>query len=177
LGVHFRGTDKNRVKWVTHCSSAEFIAVIKDNVSKNNYDRIFVASDEALFIEELGKSVNLPIIQYDKINSSTPIHLDRLAVITDIVNKIKKASFDKKIELEYKLKIEAQYNQKLLEDAIINCLILSKCKMVIKTHSQLSAYAKVFNPELEIYRVNGSIANDWPESNIPNYNEFGKLRK
>ena len=39
--------------------------------------------------------------------------------------------------------------------------------MVIKTHSQLSAYAKVFNPELEIYRVNRSIANDWPESNIP----------
>jgi hypothetical protein len=177
LGVHFRGTDKNRVKWVTHCSSAEFIAVIKDNVSKNNYDRIFVASDEALFIEELGKSVNLPIIHYDKIDSSTPIHLDRLTVITDIVNKIKKASFNKKIALEYKLKIEAQYNQKLLEDAIINCLILSKCKMVIKTHSQLSAYAKVFNPELEIYRVNESITNDWPESNIPNYNELGKLSK
>jgi hypothetical protein len=166
LGVHFRGTDKNRVKWVTHCSSAKFIAVIKDNISKNNYDRIFVTSDEAQFIEELGKSVNLPIIHYDKINSSTPIHLDRLAVITDIIDKIKRASFDEKIALEYKLKTEAQYNQKLLEDAIINCLILSKCKVVIKTHSQLSAYAKVFNPELEIYRVNESSTKYWPESYI-----------
>jgi hypothetical protein len=176
LGVHFRGTDKNIVKWVTHCSSDEFIAVIKDNVSKNNYDRIFVTSDEAQFIEELGESVNLPIIYYDKIESSTPIHLDRLAVITDIIDKIKKASFDEKIALEYKLKIEAQYNQKLLEDAIINCLILSKCRIVIKTHSQLSAYAKVFNPELEIYRVNESSTNYWPESYIPNYNHIGKLR-
>ena len=177
LGVHFRGTDKNRVKWVTHCFSADFISIIKDNVSKNNYDRIFVASDEALFIEELGKSVNLPILHYDEINSSTPIHLDRLAIITDIVNKIKRASFDEKIELEYKLKNEAKYNQKLLENAIINCLILSKCKIVIKTHSQLSAYAKVFNPELEIYRVNESFTNYWPESNIPLYSDLKKIEK
>jgi hypothetical protein len=176
LGVHFRGTDKNRVKWVTHCSSAKFIAVIKDNISKNNYDRIFVTSDEAQFIEELGKSVNLPIIHYDKINSSTPIHLDRLAVITEIIEKIKSASFDEKIALEYKLKTEAQYNQQLLEDAIINCLILSKCKVVIKTHSQLSAYAKVFNPELEIYRVNESSTKYWPESYIPNYSTISKLK-
>ena len=41
--------------------------------------------------------------------------------------------------------------------------------MVIKTHSQLSAYAKVFNPELEIYRVNKSSENYWTESNIPTY--------
>lgn len=102
--------------------------------------------------------MNLPIINYDKINSTRLIHLDQLAVIKEII--------DKKIELEYKLKSDAQYNQKLLEDAIINCLILSKCKMVIKTHSQLSAYAKVFNHELDIYRVNESSENYCPESNI-----------
>ena len=177
LGLHFRGTDKNRVKWVNHCSSAEFIAIIKENVSRNNYDRIFVASDESGFIEELGKSVNLPIIHYDEITTSTPIHLDRLAVITEIVDKIKRASFDEKIVLENKLKDEAHYNQKLLEDAIVNCLILSKCKMVIKTHSQLSAYAKVFNPELEIYRVNKTFTNYWPESHIPLYPNLKKGQK
>jgi len=169
LGVHFRGTDKNTVKWMTHCSAEEFIAIIKEHVSKNNYDRIFVASDEAQFIEELAKSVNLPIIYYDQITTSTPIHLDRLEIITDLIKKLKKADTEEKIRLEYKLKTEAQYNQKLLEDAIINCLILSKCKIVIKTHSQLSGYAKVFNPELEIYKVNESLTDYWPELYIPMY--------
>ena len=45
------------------------------------------------FIEELKKSVNVPIIHYDKLdrlNGSTAIHLNRLEIITEIINKIKK---------------------------------------------------------------------------------------
>jgi hypothetical protein len=42
--------------------------------------------------------MNLPIINYDKINSTRPIHLDQLAFITEIIYE--------KIEMEYKLKSE-----------------------------------------------------------------------
>lgn len=39
---------------------------------------------------------------------------------------------------------------------MIDMLSLSKCKTVIKVSSVLSAFSKLINSELEIYRVNGS---------------------
>ena len=57
----------------------------------------------------------------------------------------------------------------MLKNVIINSLILSKCNTVLK-HIQLSAYSKVFNPKLEIYRVNACSEGYWPDSHIPLYN-------
>ena len=51
----------------------------------------------------------------------------------------------------------------------MNSFLLSKCNLVLKTHSQVSAYSKVFNPNLEIYRVNACQEGYWPDSHIQLY--------
>jgi hypothetical protein len=60
----------------------------------------------------------------------------------------------------------------LLKNAIVNSLVLSKCNFVLKTHSQLSGYSKIFNPDLEIYRINKCNCEYWPDSDIPIYKEL-----
>jgi hypothetical protein len=39
-------------------------------------------------------------------------------------------------------------------DAIVNCLLLSRCRALIRTRSHLSAWAGIFNPKLEIVTLN-----------------------
>ena len=91
----------------------------------------------------------------------------------DKVNEIKEAKeMKEKVALEDELRELARENNLILKEAIICSLILSKCDFVLKTHSQLSAYSKVFNPNLQIYRVNGCLNCYWPESFIPMYSEL-----
>jgi hypothetical protein len=40
--------------------------------------------------------------------------------------------------------------------AMLDCVLLSRCRAVLLTSSALSAFAKIFNPDLEIYRVAAS---------------------
>ena len=42
------------------------------------------------------------------------------------------------------------------DHAVLDCLMLSKCKYLLKCQSSLSAFAKVLNPELIAYRVSAS---------------------
>jgi len=42
------------------------------------------------------------------------------------------------------------------KEAMIDMLSLSKCKMVLKVSSALSAFSKIINPKLPIYRLNAS---------------------
>lgn len=57
--------------------------------------------------------------------------------------------------------------------AMLDCVLLSKCQSVLITSSALSAFAKVLNPDLEIYRVAASrLFSDvpyFPVSYIPVY--------
>ena len=176
LGLHFRGTDKNKVNWVTHISIEEFIKIIDYHLKKNYYNLIFISSDDNIFISEMKKQYdnNYKILFYDEEKNSdnkNSIHLNRLNVIQSKIKEIKmcKDDINKLVTLENELKIETQVNRILLENVIVNSFILSKCDLVLKTHSQVSAYSKVFNPELEIYRVNACQEGYWPDSHIPLY--------
>jgi len=163
LGIHFSGINEN-------CSYKNFITILNYDLNNYNYEKIFVVTDDIEFIKELKKNINLPFILYNKNEDSKLNYISRQENISSIISKIKKANFKEKIILENELKNETYYNQKFLEKSLINSLILSKCKKVIKTHSQLSAYAKIFNPKLEIYRTNkNNYTNYWPDSHIPLY--------
>ncbi len=104
-------------------------------------------------------------------DNKNSIHLNRLNAIQRKIKEIKKCKNDvnKLVTLENELKVETQVNRRLLENLIVNSFILSKCDLVLKTHSQVSAYAKIFNPDLEIYRVNACQEGYWPDSHIPLY--------
>ncbi len=52
LGLHFRGTDKNKVNWVTHISIEEFIRIVDYHLKNNHYDVIFISTDDNMFIND-----------------------------------------------------------------------------------------------------------------------------
>jgi len=179
LGLHYRGTDKNKVNWITHISKDEFIQLIDYHLSKHSYTTIFISTDEAAFIFKMQElySNTYEILYYDDLKNdqnSNSIHLNRLTLIEDKMaelKKCKKTNADIKTVnlLEKQLKTETELNTFLLKNVIINSILLSKCNLVLKTHSQVSAYAKIFNPKLEIYRVNACAEGYWPDSHIPLY--------
>ena len=104
-------------------------------------------------------------------NNINSIHLNRLTLMESKIQELQECKNDimKTVEMEQELKKETQYNRLLLENVVVNSFILSKCDLVLKTHSQVSAYSKVFNPDLEIYRVNACSEGYWPDSHIPLY--------
>ena len=58
-------------------------------------------------------------------------------------------------------------NKNMLKDAIICSLILSKCNLVLKTHSQLSTFLiKLFVQNYNFTVVNATLQCYWPESNF-----------
>jgi hypothetical protein len=50
-----------------------------------------------------------------------------------------------------------------MDRAVLDCVLLSRCGAVLQTSSALSSFAKILNPDLEIYRVAASKA--W--ANVP----------
>ena len=176
FGLHYRGTDKNKVNWITHVSIEEFISIIDYHLKHNHYDMIFISTDEFQFINKMKECYDndYTILFYDEEKNSdnkNSIHLNRLDVMVDKIKEIKncKNDMEKLVTLEHEIKLETQYNEKLFENVVVNSFILSKCDLVLKTHSQVSAYSKIFNPELEIYRVNACTSGDWPDGYIPLY--------
>jgi hypothetical protein len=128
LGVHYRGTDKAR----------ESPIVSYDSVRRNieHYlelypatDRVFIASDDANFIEHLhAAALSRPIIcREDSFRSrdGSSIH-------------------------------ESAHTDKYYvnRDAIVNCLVLSRCAALLKTASILSGWSKLFNPRLPVVMLN-----------------------
>ena len=176
LGLHFRGTDKTWSKWVCHISDNEFIQIIDDHLERNKYDIIFISTDENTFIEKMKQKFQTHnIVYYDEQKNdenAKSIHLNQLSIMEKIIKELRdnKSDLEKTQQLENQLKKETQLNRFLLKNVIVNSFILSKCNLVLKTQSQVSAYSKVFNPDLPIYRVNGFTEKYWPDSNIPLYN-------
>jgi hypothetical protein len=178
LGLHYRGTDKNKVKWVTHINIEEFIKIIEYHLTKNTYDVIFISTDDNIFIEHMNEkySSKYEILHYDDLKNdenNNSIHLNRLSLMENKIKEINKKAhandINRMVLMESNLKKETKINEFLLQNVIINSLILSKCDCVLKTHSQVSAYSKIFNPDLKIYRVNSCYACCWPDSHIETY--------
>jgi hypothetical protein len=128
LGVHYRGTDKmEESSIISYDSMKRNIQYYLDLFPET--DCIFVASDDMNFIEYMEKaSIGCPVIyRNDSFRSrdGRPVHR---SVHTD----------------KYKMN----------RDAIVNCLILSKCDALLKTASILSAWSKLFNPQLPVVMLN-----------------------
>lgn len=127
LGLHYRGTDKNRdSKQTNPVAYDDFLTLINDFINNHeDIDTIFVASDE------------YPIKQAIKQN-----YRDKRIIETG------EASFWRSLE---KRNTYAKGDQ-----AVLDCLLLSKCKYLIKNQSALSGFAKVFNPKIEACRIAAS---------------------
>ena len=128
LGVHYRGTDKGE----------ESPIVPYDRVTRNiehyiklhaDTDGVFVASDDVNFIEYIEKaSLSRPILYR---------------------NDSYRARDGKSI---HKSAITDKYE--ITRDALVNCLLLSRCDALLKTASILSAWSKLFSPRLPVVMLN-----------------------
>ncbi len=128
LGAHFRGTDK--ILEAGRISFDEFASSIKGCLERNpNIRAIFVSSDEKGIFEKIRKHFpNHRIIFHPdsfRSSGSGPVHLKSLA-------SPKQLGFE----------------------ALANSLILSKCSILVKTASYLSAWSCIFNPNLPVVFLN-----------------------
>lgn len=120
--VHYRGTDK--IAEAPRVSFYEFYNCIAKYIHKNHLKKykIFVASDEAQFIEFMQSKFEEEVLVY-----STHLSADNTA-----------------------LHIKFSNNYLHGEEAFIDCLLLSKGDVLIRTSSNLSLWSTYFNPTIPV---------------------------
>lgn len=143
LGVHFRGTDKfweaPRVSW-EHC-----LAVVQTYLKQHDEIKaMFVASDEQEFIEFMTDAVAHVPVYFHEDHYRSCSGDERPVFLAD------GGGYEKG------------------EDALVNALLLAKCSTLIRTTSTLSAWASLFNPDIEVILLNKPYRDNlwYPESEI-----------
>ena len=146
LGLHYLGTDNMETE-ASHLTKEDFIQQVNVFLTLSvEYTTIFIATNEKEFINMINKNFNNTkyLLLYNKSKKSVtnaPIHKGK---DKSVANKLENG-----------------------KQAIINSLLLSRCDYVIKTSSCISAWAKIWNPSLEIYNINTFFYNWFPDCAIP----------
>lgn len=133
IGVHYRGTDKRceapRVSYQTMLEKIHSAIELYHNANEQQPLKIFVATDEVAFLEYMRAKFPGKIICIRAIRSKgdRPVHAPS------------KASAYKKGE-----------------DAILDCILLSKCSVLVRVASNLSSCSEQFNPQMPVIFVKKS---------------------
>lgn len=150
LGIHYRGTDKINSSESGYMDEKIFVTIVDDYLASNNdIDTIFVISDEKekiIFISEYYKNKGY--------NVHYPDDSVNLPVSNLLFSNYGNSGFDTSI---------------LHKKSIVDPLILSKCDVLFKSQSALSCWAKIFNPNIEAYRITSFKYNWFPDGYIERY--------
>lgn len=125
IGVHYRGTDKSR-KEAPRVSYEKVFQSIADHLPQNRPWRIFVATDEQQFLEEILKAFPERVIACDAHRSTTTTGIH----------------------------FSCKNSYAVGEEALIDALLLSRCDLLIRTSSNLSLWSTYLNPELPTILLN-----------------------
>jgi len=128
ISVHYRGTDKiAEAPYVSYEKvSEEVVKVLKKSGDKKY--KIFVATDEQAFLDYMINLFGDRVCYYkDAIRSTNgiPVHLD------------------KKLD-----------HYKCGEDALVDCILLSRGNFLIRSSSNLSRWSTYFNPNIPVVELN-----------------------
>jgi hypothetical protein len=127
IGVHYRGTDKcGEAPRASYAVMEEHINSAIASFNDNNNVQIFIATDEEDFIDYMKERYPSRVIYFEnaiRSRDGNPVHL------------------------------HSQENYKKGEDALLDCLLLSKCNLLIKTSSNLSLCSTYFNPSIPVRHV------------------------
>jgi hypothetical protein len=128
LGVHYRGTDKNREVGQTNPVSHEDMLILVEDFLRAHpeIDTLLVATDEPAFIRRMETAFG----------NRTVLNTGEVAFFQDTSDETA--------------------NPAKADHALLDCLLLSRCRTLIKCQSALSGFAKVLNPRLEAYRVSAN---------------------
>ena len=123
LGLHYRGTDKNRQTIDTNPVGVDdFLALVAAFLARRpELTTLFVASDQPGMRETV--AARFPALDVRGLGD-VPFHKAGDADGPDKADR-----------------------------ALLDCVLLSRCAVVLKCSSALSGFAKVLNPALECYRV------------------------
>lgn len=124
IGVHYRGTDK-----ITEAPKVAFECVaahIETVMKKRPGAFIFVATDDQHFLRYIMKRFPGQVLFQEAARS-----LDQCAV------------HNKKLVSSYRCGLEA----------LTDCLLLSRCQLLIRTASNLSAASSMFQPHLPVMKL------------------------
>lgn len=133
IGIHYRGTDK-----ITEAPRVPYEQVYKTlrktiaNLTTDTY-KIFVATDEQAFLDDIGSNFK-NVICYDCLRSAndTPLHYSKAQEsMSPSSNPYERG-----------------------KEALIDCLLLAKCHILIRTQSNLSSAASDFNPFMVVKTLN-----------------------
>ncbi|MDN3506146.1 MAG: nodulation protein NodZ [Simkaniaceae bacterium] len=126
IGVHYRGTDK--VIEAPRVTYDEMLSCVKDYISKGNFReyKIFVASDEIQFVDFMRKAFPGTVVTY-----SSQYSMDGKPLHRNSTNNFLQG-----------------------EEALIDCLLLSRGDVLIRTSSNLSLWSTYFNPFLLSIELN-----------------------
>jgi hypothetical protein len=146
LGVHYRGTDKGKESPIVSYDS------VKRNIEHYlmlhpETNCVFISSDDINFIEDMETApIGRPIVyRNDSARSRDG-------------NSIHQSADTNKYEVN--------------RDAIVNCLLLSRCDALLKTPSILSGWSKLFNPKLPVVVLNEPYEQWFPERELIRENVF-----
>ena len=121
VSIHLRGTDKY------HEIAPVSLEHIFTEANKYSPCQFYVATDEEQLLEEARKKLNGPVISYDCFRAA-----------------------QSKQGVHYNIEYPEERSRALLgEEALIDCILLSRCNLMIHTWSNLSISALLFNPGLE----------------------------
>lgn len=127
LGIHYRGTDKQTTAWDSNpITPDQYLSLIQEFLSERSDFDVIFAATDEFSFVE-------------KLRSWSPLPVVALG------------------EVEFHLSEQHSMSRAEKTDrAMLDCILLSQCECVIETSSALPSFAKVFNPELEIYRCAAS---------------------
>ena len=155
LGVHYRGTDKNRDAAQANAMTLdEFMIVLQDFMDYGTpvkFSHIFACSDEQGLHERVSSRwPKIQVIQFPQTRASQ----------RDATWKCRPVDFRSD---------HASEKQERAVAAVIDMYALSKCSHVLKSSSALSAFAKILNPEICMLQVSAMKIRWFPAGAILGY--------
>jgi hypothetical protein len=126
-GVHYRGTDKvtGDVAESIRVPYGYVVNYLREHF--NGSTHFFVATDEERFLKEMQSQFAGRIICYDSVRSANNIPPHGREAMNS--------------------------GQRIGEDALMDCLILSRCRSLVRTDSNLSRACSFFNPSLPVVNI------------------------
>ena len=135
IGIHYRATDKFCCD-APSISPEKVCAKIKEEILKLSTGKIkiFVATDSESFLQFMKTCFGTKVIYFD----------------------MKRSQGDAPIHTDYT--IDGYTKGKM---ALLDCLVLSKCDLLLRTASNLSNASTLLNPTVPVIRLNYGYRRDW----------------
>lgn len=124
LGIHYRGTDHKQ--HVDRISLDTFFSEIAEEIERNEYESVFLATDEVNILESFQDAIDgVEIYHNNTIKSNT-------------TQSLHWTGFDENTRV------------KLGDEVLLDCHAIANCKTVICKTSNIINYARILNPNLNV---------------------------